>query len=150
MKSRYKSVWSLFLVLNKMGFGSYLASPLSFDMETTKLVPFILLVRVIRGHLLVRQVLHKFVKVLDKAILRIDKEHAFAANRMVQKNLALLNGFSEANRNVERLNAILKELQVYISKAYLTYLSTVHLFHCNYAVVASNFSPVIIGYVPVL
>lgn len=52
------------------------------------------------------------MKVLDTAILRIDKEHAFAANRLVQKNLALLNGFSEANRNVERLNAILKELQV--------------------------------------
>lgn len=59
-----------------------------------------------------RTALQKFVKVLDMAILRIDKEHAFARNRMVQKNVALLNGFSEANRNVERLNAIVKELQV--------------------------------------
>lgn len=57
--------------------------------------------------------LDKFVKILDMAILRIDKEHAFAANRLVQKNLSLLNGFSEANRNVERLNSILKELQVH-------------------------------------
>lgn len=58
-----------------------------------------------------RGVLQKFVKILQTAILRIDKEHAFAANRLVQKNIALLNGFSEANRNAQRLSSILKDLQ---------------------------------------